>query len=177
MLHLFWLFFFYLLWLRFLGLGFWKMNFLRNATLRFLFLHDAFWLMQLPPEWLIVQKTQRWDESRQSLARQEVGTFALAGLVCRWRFSTWIQASGSGWDAGGPSGSDSWLQELASPESWASEGFGGDFSTGEEAERNTTRHTSVQSNRLNLSPTSCVSINTRIVQNLNMAINPGDGNS
>lgn len=97
--------------------------------------------MLRPPERLRVQRqpSESGDEWRQSLDTQEVGTFALAG-VCRWRFSTWIQASGSGWDAAGPSRSVSWPQEVASPESWASAGSGGDFSTGEEAEHGTTRH-------------------------------------
>lgn len=85
------------------------------------------------------EQDDKWGKTRAvmsdgtSLPR---GTFALAG-VCRWRFSTWIQASGSGWGAGAPSGCDSWLQELASPESGGGAPSGGDFSMGEEAERST----------------------------------------
>lgn len=58
---------------------------------------------------------------------------------CRWRFSTWIQASGSSFgaslEASVAGRSDSWLEEAGSAESWGSADSSGVFFTGDEAER------------------------------------------
>lgn len=86
-------------------------------------------------------KNRRIDRSQGlswfRLQSEFLGTFAFPG-GCRWRFSTWIQASGSDWGVSveaSEAGRDSWLEELGSADSWGSADSGGVFSTGDEAER------------------------------------------